>query len=85
MTLVIAIRNISSPIQYASSSGTTLTAPITIQMMPLMSRKLAIGSRRPNRDSMMYAKTYDTISTTAPRKKFRCLSPLRSGRWNMMP
>ena len=68
------------PIQYSSIPGIALIIPTAIQMTPLTSRKLAMGSRRPNRESMMYAKTYDMISTTAPRKKFKCLSPLSSGR-----
>lgn len=72
-------------IQYSSIPGIALITPTAIQMTPLMSRKLAMGSRRPNRESMKYAKTNDMTSTTAPRKKFKCLSPIRSGRWNVMP
>ena len=72
--------NMFLPIQYSSIPGTALITPTAIQMTPHKSRKPASGRRRPNRESMMYAKTYDMASTTAPRKKFKCLSPLRSGR-----
>ena len=68
------------PIQSSSVPGTAVIIPTAIQMTPLTSRKLAMGIRRPRRDSMMYAKIYDMTSTIAPRKKFKCLSPLRAGR-----